>query len=80
MPCILLKIQGVVSSMEAANNARIILNVVSAATNAGKNDFGKIDGVVYDFKQQHVPVYVGSDFNYGGLPIASAGKCCSPSY
>jgi hypothetical protein len=59
--------------MEAANNARIILNVVSAATKAGRKDSDKIEGVADDLKQRHVPVYVGSDFSYGGLPVASAG-------
>jgi hypothetical protein len=73
MSCTLLENQGVVSSMEAANNARIILNVVSAATKAGRKDSDKIEGVADDLKQRHVPVYVGSDFSYGGLPVASAG-------
>lgn len=73
MSCILLSNQGVVSSIEAAHNARIILNVVAAATKAGRKDSAKIEGVAYDSEQRHVPVYVGSDFSYGGLPVASAG-------
>lgn len=59
--------------MEAANNARVILNVVSAAMKARGRDSEQTEGVANDSSQRHVPVYVGSDFSYGGLPVASAG-------
>ena len=67
--------EGVVSSAEAADNARIILNVVTAASTftddvarlADCSSAGSIK------KRKHVPVHIGSDFAYGTLPVPNKG-------
>ena len=63
---------GIVSSTEAANNARIILNIVAAASLSKK---GANSENYEEMKkwQEYVPVYLGSDFSYGSLPTASKG-------
>ena len=63
---------GVVSSTEAADNARIILNVISAATLSSLEIDGESSEVITKW-QQYVPVYMGSDFSYGSLPTISTG-------
>ena len=63
---------GVVSSTEAANNARIILNIVAAASLSKKR--ANTDNYKEMKKwQEYVPVYLGSDFSYGSLPTVSKG-------
>ena len=64
---------GVVSSAEAADNARIILNIISAATSSSIDLNGDNHKTIGKW-QEYVPVYVGSDFSYGGLPTVSKGK------
>ena len=64
---------GVVSSAEAADNARIILNIISAATSSSIDLNGDNHKTIGKW-QEYVPVYIGSDFSYGGLPTVSKGK------
>ena len=72
-----------VSSTEAANNARIILNVVTAASSSARTKenkgFNGIMGIEGESNHttkwgEYVPVYVGSDFSYGSLPMISKGE------
>ena len=64
---------GVVSSTEAADNARIILNILHAAASSSTEINGESHKTVGKW-QEYVPVYMGSDFSYGGLPSASKGN------
>ena len=64
---------GVVSSAEAADNARIILNIISAATSSSIDLNGDNHKTIGKW-QEYVPVYIGSDFSYGGLPTVSKGN------
>ena len=64
-----------VSSAEAADNARIILNLVAAAT-AFTEDVTRLANHASTAsidKRKHIPVYIGSDFAYGGLPAPNKG-------
>jgi hypothetical protein len=65
----------VVSSAEAADNARIILNVVAAASSFADELTRLSDpssaGTVK--KRKHVPVHIGSEFAYGTLPVPNKG-------
>lgn len=63
---------GVVSSTEAANNARIILNIVAAASSSKKGANTENYKAIKKW-QEYVPVYLGSDFSYGSLPTISKG-------
>lgn len=63
---------GVVSSTDAYENAKIILNVINAAAASTGTSGGEVSGG----STSNIPVYVGSDFLYGGLPI-NHGKVIS---
>jgi hypothetical protein len=65
----------VVSSAEAADNARIILNVVAAASSFA-DDITRLSdpsSTGSAKKRKNVPVHIGSDFAYGTLPVPNKG-------